>query len=150
VKINLSTAYHPQIDEKTERVNQILEQYLYYSVNYQQNNWMDFVSLVEFAYINTIHSSTKKTPFSSNYIHHPRANPFQVKDVGSPAEEDLAAHLVAIHDELAFQLYDAQNRYKSYSNCNWKIHPNFHIRNQTWFLRRHTQTKQPSRKLDYQ
>jgi hypothetical protein len=36
----LSTAYHPQTDEQTERLNQTMEQYLRYYVNYQQNNWV--------------------------------------------------------------------------------------------------------------
>ena len=58
--------------------------------------------MAEFAYNNVIHSSTKQMLFFSNYGHHPQADPFQVKDVGSPAVADLAAHLAAIHDELAF------------------------------------------------
>jgi hypothetical protein len=47
--------------------------------------------------------------------------------MGSPAAKDLAAHLVAIHDELAFQLYEAQDCYKDYADHNRKLHPNFHI-----------------------
>jgi hypothetical protein len=74
-----------------------------------------------------MHSSTKQTPFFSNYGHHPRADPFQVKNVGSHVVENLAAHLAAIHDELAFQLYEAQDHYKDYIDCNRKIHPNFQI-----------------------
>jgi hypothetical protein len=62
--------------------------------------------LTEFAYNNTMHSSTKQIPLFSNYGHHPRADPFQVKDVGSHAVEDLAAHLAVIYDELAFQFYE--------------------------------------------
>ena len=79
-------------------MNQILEQYFYYSINYQQNDWTDFIPLAEFTYINIMHSSTKQTPLSSNYTHHP----FQVQDIGSPAQEDLAAHLTIIHDEFAY------------------------------------------------
>jgi hypothetical protein len=63
--------------------------------------------LAKFAYNNTIHSSTKKTPFFSNYGHHPRADPFQVKNVGSPTAKDLAIYLATIHDEFAFQLYES-------------------------------------------
>jgi hypothetical protein len=130
VKINLSTAYHPQIDGQTERVNQILEQYLCCTVNYQQDDCTDFLLLAEFTYNNTIHSSTKQTPFFSNYGHYPRADPFQVKDVGSPTAEYLATHFIAIHNELAFQFYEAQDRYKDYTDRNQKIHHNFHIGNQ--------------------
>jgi hypothetical protein len=58
----------------------------------------------------------------------------QVKDVGSPVAKDLATYLVAIHDELAFQLYKAQNRYKDYTDRNRKLHSNFHIGDQIWLL----------------
>jgi hypothetical protein len=70
--------------------------------------------------------------------------------VGSSAAEDLAAHLVAIHDELAFQFYEAQDRYKDYIDRNRKLLSNFHIGDHVWLLQRNIQTKRPSRKLDYQ
>ena len=150
MKINLLTAYHPQTDEQIERVNQILEQYIPCIVNYQQDDWTDFLPFSEFAYNNTLHSSTKQTPFFSNYSHHPRADPFQMEDVGSLAIEDLAAHLGAIHDELIFQFYEAQDCYKNYTDRNQKLHSNFHIGDHVWLLRRNIQTKKPSRKLDFQ
>jgi hypothetical protein len=73
-----------------------------------------------------MHSFTKQIPLFSNYGHHPRVDPFQVKDVGSLTAEDLAEHLAAVQDELAFQLYEAQDRYQDYADCNRKLHPNFH------------------------
>ena len=50
------------------------------------------------------------------------------------AAKDLTAHLAAIYDELTFQLHETQDRYKDYADCNRKIHPNFHIGDQAWFL----------------
>jgi hypothetical protein len=76
-----------------------------------------------------MHSSIKQIPFFFNYGHHPRVDPFQIKDVGNPVTKDLVAHLAAIHDELAFQLYEAQDRSKDYADRNQKLHPNFHIGN---------------------
>ena len=73
VKINLCTTYYTQTDGQTERVNQVLEQYLCCTINYQQDNGGDLLPLAEFAYNNTEHSSTKQTPFFSNYGHHLRA-----------------------------------------------------------------------------
>jgi len=46
IKANLSTAYHPETVGKTERVNQILEQYLRIYINYQQDDWVDFLPLL--------------------------------------------------------------------------------------------------------
>lgn len=97
-----------------------------------------------------MHSSTKQTPFFANYGRHPQADPFQVKNVGSPAAEDLAMHLANIHNELTLQLQEAQDRYKDYADHHRKAQPQFKIGDRVWLLRRNISTKRPSRKLDYQ
>ena len=51
-KLNFSTAYHPQIDGQTERVNQVLEDMLRMYVMDKPTNWEDYLHLVEFAYNN--------------------------------------------------------------------------------------------------
>jgi hypothetical protein len=38
--------------------NQVLEQYLWCITNNHQNNWLEFLSMVEFAYNNVVHSLT--------------------------------------------------------------------------------------------
>jgi len=72
IKANLSTAYHSETDGQTERVNQILEQYLQVYVNYQQDDWVNLLPLAEFAYNNTLHSATMVTPFFANKGFHPK------------------------------------------------------------------------------
>jgi transposase InsO family protein len=59
IKIKLSSAYHPQTNEQTERVNQVLEQYLHCTINYHQDNWTELLPFAEFAYSNTIQRSTQ-------------------------------------------------------------------------------------------
>jgi len=68
---NPSTAYHPQTDGQTERMNQTIEQYLCAFINFRQNDWKEWLPLGEFAYNNSTHLATKQTPFFLNYGHHP-------------------------------------------------------------------------------
>jgi len=39
IKTRLSTAFHPQMDGQTERMNQKLEQYLRFFVEHRQKDW---------------------------------------------------------------------------------------------------------------
>ena len=61
VTCNLSSGYHPQVEGQAERTNQMLEQYLRCFISYdQQDDWVDILHFAEFAYNNSIHSSTRQ------------------------------------------------------------------------------------------
>jgi len=49
-KRQLSTAYHPQTDGQMERINQEIGTFLQHYVNYQQNNWTNWLAAAEFQY----------------------------------------------------------------------------------------------------
>ena len=53
IKTAALTAYYPQTDGQTERLNQTLEQYLRHYVNYTQNNWAALLPVAQFAYNTT-------------------------------------------------------------------------------------------------
>jgi transposase InsO family protein len=58
-----SSAYHPQTDGQTERVNHILEDMLRaYALQYGRS-WDKSLSYVEFSYNNSYQESLKMTPF---------------------------------------------------------------------------------------
>jgi hypothetical protein len=62
-----SSAYHPQTDGQTERVNQILEDMLRACVLHYGKNWDKCLSLAEFSYYNSYQSSLKMAPFEALY-----------------------------------------------------------------------------------
>ncbi|MBW0469499.1 hypothetical protein O181_009214 [Austropuccinia psidii MF-1] len=68
---HLSIAFHPETDGQKERVNQILEQYLWMYVIYHQDDWHTWLLLAEFAYNNAEHSSTRQSPFFTIYGRNP-------------------------------------------------------------------------------
>jgi len=55
---NLSTAYHPQTDRQSERMNQTVEQYLRIFINYHQDDWKEWLALAKFSYNDSVHVAT--------------------------------------------------------------------------------------------
>ncbi|MBW0534504.1 hypothetical protein O181_074219 [Austropuccinia psidii MF-1] len=68
---DLSTAFHPETDGQTDRVNQILEQSLWMYVIYNQDDWHTWLPLAEFAYNHAEHSLKKQSPFFTIYGRNP-------------------------------------------------------------------------------
>lgn len=74
-ELRFSTAYHPETDGQTERLNRTLEDSLRAYCADKQSNWDQFLYLVEFAYNSSKHSTTGYSPFFLNYGFHPRGPP---------------------------------------------------------------------------
>jgi hypothetical protein len=117
IQVSASTAYHPQSDGQTERVNQEMEQYLRLFVNERQDNWDELLPLAEFQYNNRIHSSTRETPFvldtgmQPRMGFEPRVPPSKLETVNefksrmSEALEESKAALKKAKDDMA-RYYD--------------------------------------------
>ena len=67
VKLNMATAFHPESDGQTERVNQTLGQYLRSYCTYQPHDWVSLLPFAEHAYNTSKSESTKASPFKINY-----------------------------------------------------------------------------------
>lgn len=71
-ELRMSTAYHPKTDGQIERVNQCLETYLRCFVHACPIKWHQWLSLAEFWYNTSYHSTLGNTPFVILYGHEPR------------------------------------------------------------------------------
>src|SRR6202030_1003314 len=145
----LSTAYHPETDGQTERVNQILEQYIHLYINYQQDDWVSLLPLAEFAYNNTPHSTTQVTPFFANTGYHPR---FEIgtDNVSSYTARQHADDLTALHDYLKEQLCIMIEQYTRAMEHRQIPPPDFHVGSKVWLdmhnikMKRHPKSSIPS------
>ena len=81
IKNKMLMVFHPQIDGQTERANQELGQYLRMFIDHRQEQWLDWLGMVEFTYNNKAHSSIKILPFKANYRQDPRME-FKVRKKG--------------------------------------------------------------------
>ncbi|CAI5476246.1 unnamed protein product [Closterium sp. Yama58-4] len=97
-RLAMSSAYHPETDGQTERVNQTLEQILRSITMHDAAAWDKKLSMAEFAYNNTHHSATGMSPFFALYGQHPNV-PTRVDLTPTvPRADNFHQHLTFIHD----------------------------------------------------
>jgi len=81
----MSTAFHPQTDGKTERLNQTIEAYLRAFVAKDQDDWVNLLPMAEFAYNNSVTTGNGMSPFYANYGFHPVATDLASMEPLNPA-----------------------------------------------------------------
>ena len=100
IDTKLSTAYYPETDEQTERMNQDLEQYLRMFIDHQQEQWPDWLATAEFAYNNKVQTSTKVLPFKANNGWDPHIGFEMRKKRKFEKAEEFAMRIKEIHEEV--------------------------------------------------
>jgi len=116
IKSKLLTAFHPQTDGQTKRVNQELEQYLRMFIDHRQEQWPEWLGTVEFTYNNKVHSSTQTSPFKANYGQDPRMG-FEERKKGKYAgAEKFIEKMKEIQEEAKVALGKVQEDIRKYAN----------------------------------
>ena len=151
ISISTSTAFHPQTDGQTERINAVLEQYLRAYVTYLQNDWKKYLSLAEFAANNQVSDTTTLSPFFGIYGRHPKCS-FQLDQATTNPEEinaqETAERLSHIHDTLRSEMKYAQARQIEGADRSRTPAPVFRQNDLVWLDSRNIRTERPSRKLE--
>lgn len=92
IKPSFSLAYHPQTDRQTERVNQSIKHFLRGHICHKQDIWAMWLPMAGFAYNNTKHSATGKSPFQAVHRRDPVMTPTDV--LSSSMEADNHAEIL--------------------------------------------------------
>lgn len=119
IEHSMSTAYHPQTDGQTERVNQTLEQCLRWYVNsYRKDNWSRLLPTAEFAYNNVASETTRHSPFFVELGRHPLAGPSdqELPRTVNPDLNDIAHERWKAQQEAKAAMLVASERWKWYSD----------------------------------
>jgi len=114
-KLIRSSAYHPQIDGQTERVNQVVEDMLRACVIHFDKSWDKCLPLAEFSYNNSYQASLKMAPFKALYGRRCRT-PLSWSQTGERMiyGPDLVAEAEEKVKVIQANLKAAQSRQKSY------------------------------------
>jgi transposase InsO family protein len=112
-QLRMSTAYHPQTDGQTERVNQCMETYLRCFTHACPRQWSRWLALAEYWYNTSCHSSLGKSPFAVLYGREPRQLDLSDLDVEPVTDvQDWLEERKGMMDLLKLHLNRAQHRMK--------------------------------------
>ena len=149
IHANRSSAFHPQTDGQTERLNSVLEQYLRMYCDYQQTDWASLLPMAEFSYNNSKHSATTLSPFYANYGYHPRMSLLPTSpESNTPAADAYVRRLREAQVTLQRELLKARKAMELSANRRRRPAPDLLPGQKVWLLRRHVSTTRPSSKLD--
>jgi hypothetical protein len=109
----LSSSYHPQTDGQTERVNQCLETFLRCFVHSCPTQWRKWLTLAEYWYNTSFHSSLGQSPFEVLYGCTPRHMGLDL-DSMTPVPElhSWLSNRALMQDVIRQHLLRAQDRMK--------------------------------------
>src|SRR6202789_1534052 len=99
IKSALSTAYHPQTDGTTERVNQEIEAYLSIYCASHPEEWPSALHTLEFTHNNRRHADRQHTPFELLFGESPVAIPLSFENTKYPSMEERMRTLIRNREE---------------------------------------------------
>lgn len=116
-QLQMSSAYHPQSDGQTERLNRCLEQYLIAMASSRPKNWYKWLPLAQWWYNTTYHSAIRRSPYEALYGVRPR-------QICLPADHRSTLDLVeefqiqreAMNKVLQEAIKVAQHKYKHFAD----------------------------------
>ncbi|KAH9448947.1 hypothetical protein Pst134EA_033175 [Puccinia striiformis f. sp. tritici] len=148
IKAGYSTAYHPQTDGQTERMNQVLEDYLRHFCSYYQDNWDKLLDLAEFATNNLDSSSSGVSPFFFCQGYHPKCGVLTNSSRPKTLDEFIE-DLQVTQEQAAECLEQAKKRQARYYNIHKRPATQYTAGDQVLLLRKFIQTRRFNSKLDY-
>ncbi|KAI7102875.1 hypothetical protein KC324_g20825, partial [Hortaea werneckii] len=152
IKSSPSTAYHPQTDGQTERMNAILEGHLRSYVSYLQDDWVEWLPLAEFSANSMFSETTGISPFFATYGYQPRLGIEPYDPAAAPAHRDaesFASDMRLILEHLKAETALAQSRYEDCANRRRQPAAKFLIGQEVWLDTRNLKTLRPKKKLDW-
>ncbi|CAJ0961915.1 unnamed protein product [Ranitomeya imitator] len=148
IDLSFSSAFHPQTNGQTdERTNQTLETYLRCFVSADQDDWVSFLPLAEFALNNRASSATLVSPFFCNSGFHPRFSSGQVESSDCPGVDYVVDRLQQIWTQVVDNLTLSQEKAQLFANRRRRVGPRLRVGDLVWLSSRHIPMKVSSPKF---
>ncbi|KAJ5413808.1 gag/polymerase/env polyprotein [Penicillium cosmopolitanum] len=155
IKHKPSTAYHPQTDGQTENANKQQAQRLRVLVNYQQDNWSEYLPIVDYAAATLPQDSTGQSPFFTEKGFDAKMSFDWITDVPEVITDeaqrarDMMSQIQQVWKTARESIEEAQKDQKRYADTrrrkdDFKVHDLVFVTAKLW------KTDRPNRKLSHQ
>ena len=145
--LHFTSGYHSEDDGQTKCTNQTLKQYLQVYYNYQQDNWSELLSLVEFFYNNAPSTTTSVSLFFTNKGYHLNITVYSKCDIASFWAYDFAIDLNELQSTLKAAISTVQQHYQKSADAQCSPTPDFKVSDKVFIKAQFFRTTWPSKKL---
>jgi hypothetical protein len=149
----LSTAFHPQTDRQTQRMNASMEQYLRIFTSHQQDDWVRWLPLAQFAANNGTSDTTKCSAFFAVRGVDPRMTFEETTEKPGDSRildaDQVQMRMNQIQKHLRVEMRRSQNIMEVGANRKRLPAPQMQEGTKVWLDARHIRTTRQFRKLDW-
>ena len=149
IQTKMSTAFRPQTDGQTERMNQVLEAYIRTFCNYDMSNWSELLPYAEFAYNNSEASATGFSPFYANFGYNPRSAWGLEAEPKNPTATNYIKWIQEVHNRCKDSLITARERMGKYYDKRRQEAPPFKVGDLVLLDMRNIKKRRPAKKFDH-
>src|SRR5436309_14593300 len=116
IKLDMSTAFHPQTDGSTEIANKTIIQILRNWISTKQDNWAQHLPLVAYPINISTNDTTKMSPFYIRFGHQPKFLPDPYIKTFIPATDEFLDALAATQYMAAKALMESRSSQEPYAH----------------------------------
>jgi hypothetical protein len=157
IKTKLFIAFHSKTNEQSEIFNQKMKRYLRAYVNHQQDDWADWLFMIEYAFNAFISIITQMFSFLVNYefesrmsFDHVEFEENTIKDrVNKFRERTIVFIMKNIWKFAEKHMKKSQQNHVIYANRHRISTSDYQVKNQVWLSIKNIQIDRSSRKLDH-
>jgi len=123
-----------------------MEQYLRSYVNYEQDDWCQWLPMAEFMGNNHASETTETSPFFANCGYDPRIDFLdeQALPTDDQAARSFVVTMTELHAHLRTEMGDAQERKQENAGLRRLPAPSFQVSDKVWLNAKNIRTRPPS------